>query len=439
MPEQIKKRALIEKERLIYAPFSGVGGIVYDKDAVYIELGGSHSFSKRILDEETNTIMTNLMETKSTLDVKLEEAKIQLFKGGEELTAKDLEENQQHVTENINLYEKKDVEKEDSDLDAELEELRKENFHEERVEDSGRIRRKVIFDTTDDFSNSLSNESEDDDENDDEDEDEDGIKEVVSTSFVYTNLRDNKDKDIHTKVSSILKELDSKQDKLKKDDNVSGQNSLKINEGASEESSDSSDDEINLGNEILDKSVELNIDDKMNDSSNEEGSDEEENFEDNSEKDDVYEMEVKWKENLAQKAKDSFLNRQNSNRNIMKLVYGKFILIFGLQIIKSTATYFPLGIFDSKHKLASEESESSGSDDEDNIGGLFKKVSRDQEKLKLSKDSMNLTESSLMLPWGTSTRDWLDTDVSITINFFRVSVLYTNNNFLLIFCRIKPL
>lgn len=43
LPEKLKKRSLAEKERIIYAPFSGVGGIVYDKDAVYIELAGSHS------------------------------------------------------------------------------------------------------------------------------------------------------------------------------------------------------------------------------------------------------------------------------------------------------------------------------------------------------------------------------------------------------------
>ncbi len=39
LPEHIKKRALVEKERLIYAPFSGVGGIVYDKDAVLCGTG----------------------------------------------------------------------------------------------------------------------------------------------------------------------------------------------------------------------------------------------------------------------------------------------------------------------------------------------------------------------------------------------------------------
>ena len=31
LPDKIKKRSLSEKERLVYAPMSGVGGIVYDK------------------------------------------------------------------------------------------------------------------------------------------------------------------------------------------------------------------------------------------------------------------------------------------------------------------------------------------------------------------------------------------------------------------------
>ena len=39
MPDTDKRRSLNEKERSLYAPFSGVGGIVYDKDAVYIDMG----------------------------------------------------------------------------------------------------------------------------------------------------------------------------------------------------------------------------------------------------------------------------------------------------------------------------------------------------------------------------------------------------------------
>jgi hypothetical protein len=48
LPDKLKKRTLVEKERLLYAPFSGVGGIVYDKDAVYVELGGSHSHAYQV-------------------------------------------------------------------------------------------------------------------------------------------------------------------------------------------------------------------------------------------------------------------------------------------------------------------------------------------------------------------------------------------------------
>lgn len=42
LPDAQKKRALNEKERLLYAPMAGVGGIVYDKDAVYIDFPASH-------------------------------------------------------------------------------------------------------------------------------------------------------------------------------------------------------------------------------------------------------------------------------------------------------------------------------------------------------------------------------------------------------------
>ena len=47
LPDKLKKRSLIDKEKLIYAPMSGVGGIIYDKDSIYIELGGSHSHTAK--------------------------------------------------------------------------------------------------------------------------------------------------------------------------------------------------------------------------------------------------------------------------------------------------------------------------------------------------------------------------------------------------------
>ena len=38
LPNAEKKRSLNEKERLIYAPLSGVGGVVYDKVKKYLKL-----------------------------------------------------------------------------------------------------------------------------------------------------------------------------------------------------------------------------------------------------------------------------------------------------------------------------------------------------------------------------------------------------------------
>lgn len=34
LPDKLKKRSLNEKEKLIYAPLTGVGGVVYDKVSI---------------------------------------------------------------------------------------------------------------------------------------------------------------------------------------------------------------------------------------------------------------------------------------------------------------------------------------------------------------------------------------------------------------------
>ena len=38
LPSTVKKRGLNEKERMLYAPMADVGGLMYDKDAVYINI-----------------------------------------------------------------------------------------------------------------------------------------------------------------------------------------------------------------------------------------------------------------------------------------------------------------------------------------------------------------------------------------------------------------
>ncbi|RNA29423.1 ribosome biogenesis BMS1 -like protein [Brachionus plicatilis] len=66
LPDKEKKRTLDDRERLIYAPFSGVGGLIYDKDAVYIELGGSHSHMIDNTYSSNNPLLNQVISSKNT-------------------------------------------------------------------------------------------------------------------------------------------------------------------------------------------------------------------------------------------------------------------------------------------------------------------------------------------------------------------------------------
>lgn len=107
LPNAQKKRALNEKERLLYAPMTGVGGLVYDKDAVYIDLPANHISQQvlgislktwwHLLNEQmfvtttcflipqeevrpTTELVQSLIDTHTTLDVKIAKSKMSVFK-----------------------------------------------------------------------------------------------------------------------------------------------------------------------------------------------------------------------------------------------------------------------------------------------------------------------------------------------------------------------
>ena len=110
LPEQTKKRrSLNEKEKMIYAPMAGVGGIVYDKvytaqcvlqsmvgpppwwapvrellshiqDAVYIELAGSHGNERK--EGAAHQLVTSLISARHPLDLKMKHAEMALTEGG---------------------------------------------------------------------------------------------------------------------------------------------------------------------------------------------------------------------------------------------------------------------------------------------------------------------------------------------------------------------
>ncbi|XP_046607471.1 ribosome biogenesis protein BMS1 homolog [Neodiprion virginianus] len=352
LPDQIKKRSLVEKERLIYAPFSGVGGIVYDKDAVYVELGGSHSHQEK--EGEDPSLVGNLMETQETIDTKLRRSEMQIFSGTALIRSEDVEEEF-----NTDLKSKSVIEEQ-------------------------RIRRKVVFD---DEMNELPNNEEDSNDevdfgrqNYDSDGDElesnerskricseadDGIickrKKIededgnVSVKFVknrdqaitdceqiYRGLSSNPDSHIKDKISQALSMLDS--NKKNRDDRSEAD--LSENESFDEESDDN-DSELNSN-------------------------------------DDVHvEDELQWKSNLTEKASEAFTDRLRSQKNLMKIVYGEF---------------------DKSFVAVDDESLSDEDSKNEDIGGIFRIVNK-QERQKLEARELRNQEESVFYSIDLS-KDW---------------------------------
>lgn len=171
LPEQQKKRCLNEKEKLVYAPLSGVGGVLYDKDAVYVDLGGSHGFQTVEETGPTHELVQSLISTHTSIDAKMASSRVTLFSGSRPLGSEDVD--------NQGLW----MPKEEKQVDVE----------------TGRVRRKAVFGDTeeesgDDDSEGDGDEMPDDDgmgngSSDDEVEEEEGAK---TSSCEYTTVRGHK-------------------------------------------------------------------------------------------------------------------------------------------------------------------------------------------------------------------------------------------------------
>ncbi|XP_010242134.1 PREDICTED: ribosome biogenesis protein BMS1 homolog [Nelumbo nucifera] len=89
LPSAAKKKGLREKEKLFYAPMSGLGDLLYDKDAVYININ-DHLVQFSNVDENGvarkgkerdvgEVLVKSLQKTKYSIDEKLENSFISLF------------------------------------------------------------------------------------------------------------------------------------------------------------------------------------------------------------------------------------------------------------------------------------------------------------------------------------------------------------------------
>uniref|UniRef100_A0A1I7V1V4 Bms1-type G domain-containing protein n=1 Tax=Caenorhabditis tropicalis TaxID=1561998 RepID=A0A1I7V1V4_9PELO len=124
LPDEIKRRALNEKERKVYAPFSGLGGVIYDKDAIYIESKNAHNFNRK-----RDTLVEALEGVKSGIDDKLKKSSLQLL-GDSVAIDVDMKEEEEDNEEDVD-----DEEVEDEEEDFEDEEESEEGSEEEEEED----------------------------------------------------------------------------------------------------------------------------------------------------------------------------------------------------------------------------------------------------------------------------------------------------------------
>ncbi|KAG5325215.1 BMS1 protein, partial [Pseudoatta argentina] len=414
LPEHIKKRALVEKERLIYAPFSGVGGIVYDKDAVYVELGGSHSY------KEDTGLAGALMDTQQTLDQKLQHSELKLFSDAAPIKSQDVNEIMPPYT-------------------GEL------------VTENGRVRRKVIFKDEADVKN-ISNKDDDDSliKHEDEDSEDDENNEDDSNDDNNYNMDENDDdewSDVET-LEKIEKGVKRKgtdegniQKKKKKDlINSTIENDINLDESEltndkkmeapqenagvyhslSKESDKLIKNKISEALSLLEatkKNVKQDIDDESFDELSDEDSraglemddrlsdfediaSEEENEEEKKEDIKIDESEdvpdeLKWKRNLTEKAREAFINRQQSNKNLMKIVYG---------------------VFNKSNMIEKEEDKEDEKLDQD-IGGIFR-VIQEQQRQKIQQRELQNQEESVFFSME-SPRDWLkEENKALLINRF---------------------
>lgn len=288
LPGTEKKRSLLEKERLLYAPMSGVGGIVYDKDAVYIELQGSHSHSKDKGPDaaEHEDLVGKLVEKKQTMDLQIDEQEFRLFSDGSAIKSKDFKE---------------DVVAQDSDED----------------------------------------ENDDDDESGDSGMDEDVESNDEEGNFGWKAESDDDEND---------NERDSSDEEY---------------QDVSKESGEDVEDE-------------------------EDEEDEEDDDDSEEEEDAVVASNMSWKNNLAQKARDAYLERQSEGKSLMKLVYGIYTTL------------------EKKKESEKNQEESETESDGEEIGGIFKINAKKQAEIMRSKDVMNQNECCLFEQYSGKTVNWIE-------------------------------
>jgi ribosome biogenesis protein BMS1 len=262
LPDKERKR-LDEKNKLIYAPMSDVGGVMYDKDAVYINVPGH--FTKKSAyapvdlqqdgqeqpaeEEEEEVIphgtgeklVMNLQDAQDTLASQLEDSELRIFSGSAPVKAADVKESLEQ-------------------------------------DESGRTRRRAVFGNED--------EGEDEDMEDDDEDDEDDLMDVGE---------DDDDEEDAPRRGKALSKFDTRNIPKKGEKDAKEEND-------NEADFEFADSDSDLGEDDDQEEMVLVDGRRKRDSDDEELA-----------------GELRWKANLQEKASNMFSNHRRTN--LMTLIY----------------------------------------------------------------------------------------------------------------------
>ncbi|XP_056387373.1 ribosome biogenesis protein BMS1 homolog [Hyla sarda] len=426
LPDQLKKRSLNEKEKTIYAPLSGVGGVVYDKDAVYIDLGPNYlQQEQQRAAKPSRELVKSLISTNVTIDSKMSTSKVSLFMdskplGMDEVDSKEFEmpteekvidaetgrvrrkavfkgdENEDSDEEDDDDEESENEdEKEDDDGENDEDEEEAAEFSEEESEAEEKVKllsrradkkmkveerpkrntleMPAFADSDDDLEHSGDEGAEDEEGGgDEEEEEEDSEEEEKEEDGEEDDDNDEKNIVVKKKGTAVKKAQNGNEGRKSKatldSGNCTGEDGI---------SSDSEDVESMDTDEEPSKDV-------VKESESEEDRGDEEDLlkedEDLMEDDDIGDTAgaLKWKEDLKKRASEAFLRQQQSVPNLRKLVYGTVV---------------------------GNEEEGDDDDNEGELGGLFH-VSRPDKESKRVTNALDCSKFMVENP-----QDWEDDEV----------------------------
>ncbi|EPY78163.1 BMS1, ribosome assembly protein-like protein [Camelus ferus] len=355
LPEQQKKRCLNEKEKLVYAPLSGVGGVLYDKDAVYVDLGGSHGFQESEEVRPTHELVQSLISTHSTIDAKMASSRVTLFSDSKPLGSEDID--------NQGLL----MPKEEKQLDLK----------------TGRVRRKAVFA----------------DEEDDEDDEEmsEGIKrqKLELEEDVEMDLPAFADSDDDLERSSVEEEAEEADESSEEEDSTAeeernsghctaeeafaSEDESEENSSVSTEEAEGSENEKVIRKKFPEpsqvvSSQKLGLENLTDETSDiEDLLKEEEDYKEENNYSTETSGALKWKEDLSRKAAEAFLRQQQTAPNLRKLIYGT---------------------------VTEDNEEEEDGDTREELGGLFR-VSQPARECKHKADSLDCSRFHVEAP-----HDW---------------------------------